>query len=66
MKVKVDPTLCQGHNRCTALAPELFDIDDEGYSSEIGDGSVPAHLEEAAELAYDNCPEQAISLERDA
>lgn len=66
MKISVDPQLCQGHNRCIAVAPELFDIDDEGYSSPTGDGVVPSALEERALLAYDNCPEQAIVLHRDA
>jgi ferredoxin len=66
MKVRVDPQLCQGHNRCIAVAPELFDIDDEGYSSAIGDGVVPVGSEERAALARDNCPEQAIVLDGDA
>jgi ferredoxin len=66
VKIHVEPTLCQGHNRCTAVAPALFDIDDEGYASEIGGGTVPEHLTDAARLAADNCPEQAIALSRDA
>ena len=66
MRVHVDPQLCQGHNRCIAVAPELFDIDDEGYASAIGDGTVPPDLEEGAVLAHANCPEQAIVLQRDA
>lgn len=66
MKIHVDPTLCQGHNRCTALAPDLFDIDDEGFASAAGDGTVPADRADAAELAVDNCPELAITLEPDA
>ena len=41
MKVHVDSEKCQGHNRCYAIAPELFDVDDLGYATEIGDGSVP-------------------------
>jgi ferredoxin len=65
VKVHVDPELCQGHNRCTAVAPDLFDIDDDGYASAVGDGTVPAALVEAAELAVDNCPERAIGLVRD-
>ena len=62
MRVHVDPEKCQGHNRCYALAPELFDIDDYGYSSELGDGVVPEGLEEKARLAVANCPEYAISI----
>jgi ferredoxin len=66
MKIHVDPTLCQGHNRCAALAPDLFDIDDDGYASAAGDGTVPQDHADAAELAADNCPEQAITLDPDA
>ena len=42
MRVHVDPEKCQGHNRCYALAPELFDVDDLGNASELNDGVVPA------------------------
>jgi ferredoxin len=66
MKIHVDPALCQGHNRCVALAPSLFDIDDEGFAAATGDGTVPPGQADLAELAVDNCPEQAIKLDRDA
>jgi ferredoxin len=56
----VDPEKCQGHARCYALAPELFVVDDYGQSTEIGDGIVPAGLEDKARLAIANCPEYAI------
>ena len=41
MRVAVNSDLCQGHNRCYALAPELFDVDDYGNAIVLGDGSVP-------------------------
>jgi ferredoxin len=66
MKVHVDPVLCQGHNRCVAHAPDLFDVDDEGYASAAGDAIVPPDRREVAELAVYNCPEQAIRLDRHA
>ena len=66
MKIHVDPALCQGHNRCVALASRLFDIDDEGFASAAGDGIVSPGQADLAELAIDNCPEQAITLDRDA
>ena len=65
MRVHVDTEKCQGHNRCYALAPELFDVDDYGTAVVIGDGSVPAELEEKAHLAVANCPEYAISITED-
>jgi ferredoxin len=54
VRVHVDRDKCQGHNRCYALAPELFEIDDYGYSSEVNDGVVPVGLEEKARLAVAN------------
>jgi ferredoxin len=63
MRVHVDPDKCQGHNRCYALAPELFDVDDYGQSHERNDGKVPPELEDKARLAVANCPEYAISIE---
>lgn len=63
MKVRVDAEKCQGHNRCYALAPELFDVDDMGNARELNDGVVPAGLEDKARLAAANCPEFAVIIE---
>ena len=60
MKVHVDQSKCQGHGRCYAIAPELFEPDDLGNAHEVGDGEVPAGLEKKAGLAVNNCPEFAI------
>ena len=62
MRVEVDTDTCQGHNRCFTIAPELFDVDDFGTAVVIGDGSVPAELEDKARLAEANCPEFAIKI----
>ena len=62
MRVKVDPDKCEGHNRCCALAPELFDVDDYGTATALNDGMVPPGLEEKAKLAVQNCPEYAIEF----
>ncbi len=62
MRIHVDGDKCQGHNRCHALAPELFELDDYGTAHETGDGAVPAHLEDRARLAVANCPEFAIEI----
>ncbi len=65
MRVHVDESKCQGHNRCYALAPELFDVDDFGNAVVIGDGEVAPGLEDKARLAVANCPEYAITLTGD-
>ncbi|MHB8684369.1 MAG: ferredoxin [Dehalococcoidia bacterium] len=66
MKVKVDSEKCQGHNRCYALAPGLFKVDELGYATPRGDGTVPPELQEKARIAVENCPERAISIVEDA
>ena len=63
MRVVLDAEKCQGHNRCYALAPELFDVDDYGQAIVIADGTVTPDLEDKAHLAVANCPEYAISIE---
>jgi ferredoxin len=62
LRVHVDPEKCQGHNRCYALAPDLFDVDDLGFAFELNGGVVPEHLEDQARAAVANCPEFAISI----
>ncbi len=52
----VDTERCEGHGRCYALAPELFEPDDIGNGHEIGDGTVPAGMEAKAELAVGQLP----------
>lgn len=63
MRIVFDAAKCQGHGRCYALSPELFDSDDEGNAVVLVDGDVPADLESKAVLAAENCPEYAITIE---
>ncbi len=62
MRVYLDSGKCQGHNRCYALAPELFDVDDYGQAILLVEDDVPKHLESKARLAASNCPEYAITI----
>ena len=62
LKVEIDDGLCQGHGRCSDLAPGLFDEDEEGYGKVLGDGVVPPEKEDNARRAGLNCPEHAIEL----
>ena len=61
MKIKIDNERCTGHGRCYALAPEVFEPDDEGHSIVLQE-TVPPEFEAKARLGVDNCPEQAISI----
>ncbi|MGD9525886.1 MAG: ferredoxin [Dehalococcoidia bacterium] len=62
MKVQVDSSKCQGHNRCMIFAPEVFEVDDYGFASAQGGGEVPAELADKARTAAANCPELAIVI----
>ena len=62
LKIHVNPDKCQGHNRCKAVAPELFELDEYGNAREVGDGTVQPALEEKAYLAKSNCPEFAVEI----
>lgn len=57
----VDPARCQGHARCWMIAPETFEIDEEGYSHVLA-GREGAYEEEAVKKAIRNCPERAIKV----
>ena len=63
MRIVFDREKCQGHGRCYALAAELFDADDEGYAVVLVPGDLTEEQVTAAQLAADNCPEYAISVE---
>lgn len=61
MRAAVDPERCQGHARCWEICPEIFTLDDEGFSHASSD-EVPAELEAKVAEAVANCPERAITL----
>ena len=63
MRVTVDSDKCQGHNRCYALAPDVFDVDDLGFAFVKIEGELPLELEDGARAGAANCPEYAISIE---
>ena len=60
MKVTVDEDQCRGHGICCTLCPEVFTLNDDGYSL-VRAEEVPAGLEEAVRAAAANCPERAIT-----
>jgi ferredoxin len=64
LRLSVDSTKCQGHNRCCALAPELFEADELGFALVKDEGHVSETLEAKALLAVRNCPEYAVRAER--
>lgn len=61
MKVRVDRDICAGFGVCLGLAPEVFELHDDGYAIVLVD-EVPAEFEEAVRKAVIQCPSNAISL----
>jgi ferredoxin len=61
VKVVLDDSLCVGHGRCYALAPEVFDADEHGHCVLRVD-EVPGELEDQARLGVTNCPEDALAI----
>ena len=62
VKISVDQSKCMGHARCNAMAPEVYQLDENGYV-DIPDGTVvPEQLRDAAYDGASACPERAISV----
>ena len=61
MKVVVDFDLCQSNGICQGLAPEVFEVDDDGYLQLLQEHPDDA-LRSKVEMAVNSCPVQAISL----
>lgn len=62
MKVKVNSDACIGCGACTAIAPEVFEMNDEGLSTTIVDEVAEDSIDNAKE-AIESCPTEAIEEE---
>ena len=60
LKIKLDRTICDGFGICAKHAPEYFSLDDWGYATLIGDGTVPGADHDAVLRALLDCPVHAI------
>ena len=62
MKIRVDRELCIGVSNCVALAPAVFQLDDENKAVVLDPSSADDQtIMEAAE----SCPQNAIILDDD-
>lgn len=59
-EIKVDPDACMGAQRCTYLAPKVFELQDDGVAKVIDTSSLTEA--EANEIA-EECPNLAIIVE---
>lgn len=62
MKIKVDRELCIGVGNCIAIAPKVFELDDENKAAVLAPGSVD---EETLIEAAESCTANAIIVEYD-
>lgn len=62
MKIVVDRKLCSGHARCAAVAPDVYELDADGYNV-TGEKDVPEALREQAMRGLRACPERAITVD---
>jgi ferredoxin len=64
MRVRVDNSKCVGHAQCYAVDPDLFPIDDAGYSI-LEAHEVKPEDEQLTREGVAACPELALILEED-
>jgi ferredoxin len=63
MKIIVDREKCTGLGICESLAPEVFEIDDDGTLALRQDEVSDADLDQV-QAAIDGCPTAALRVER--
>jgi ferredoxin len=62
MRIVLDDDLCQGHQACAIVAPEVFGSDEIGNAVLLITGDIPSDMQELARRAQRNCPEHAIII----
>jgi ferredoxin len=62
MRVVVDFDACQSNAVCMGLAPEVFEVRDDGFLYILNENP-PEELRSKVESAVRSCPVQAITLE---
>ena len=62
-RVSVDAKRCEGHGMCEQVAPEIFELDDDGILINHHEGKdLDESLSAAAELAVSACPVAALMM----
>ncbi len=60
--VEVNHDVCIVSGMCTSVAPEIFDIDDDGLKLEVLQPNLPPDLVAKARSAEACCPVEAIKV----
>jgi ferredoxin len=64
MKVVVDYDVCASNAVCMGIAPEVFEVRDDGYLYVLNENPGP-ELMDKVRMATNNCPTGAITLVED-
>jgi ferredoxin len=62
MRVVVDYDVCMSNAVCMGLAPEVFEVRDDGYLYILNENP-PEELRQKVQQAERACPTQAITIE---
>ncbi|MDD6878894.1 MAG: ferredoxin [bacterium] len=62
MKVKVSKDICIGCGACQAIAPDVFEIEDDGLACVFG--KITEENKDDIIDASENCPTGAIEIEQ--
>jgi ferredoxin len=62
MKVRLNKERCAGHALCYATSPELFPLDEGGYSALV-EVQIPVVAEGVAREGVNACPEVALFID---
>ena len=60
MRIRLDRTMCDGFGLCARHAPDYFSLDDWGYASLEGNGTIHEEDQAAVMRALLDCPVHAI------
>ncbi|MFG2353527.1 ferredoxin [Streptomyces sp. NPDC048521] len=60
--IRVDSDVCQGYALCHAMAPEVYEIDEDTGFNGMGEFEVSERLRGPAARGAAACPERAIRL----
>lgn len=64
VRVRLDKSRCVGHAQCYAVDPDLFPIDESGYSI-VEEHEVRPEDEQLTRDGVASCPEMALIIEDD-
>lgn len=62
MRIKVDFDLCESNGLCEAMAPEVFELDDDDFLQLKVEHTTPENVDNV-KRAVASCPRAAITLE---